>query len=222
MRLHPGILDQAITCSLEELPLNNAPPYKALSYAWDNTLGSSNSGSSPSTMWIRCNNVPIPVSPNLYAALQRLRSKDRVVNIWVDAVCINQNDPDERGHQVGIMRRIYQQAEEVAIWLGSKRDDDDLAEDFMLSLGLTSLDWTDNEETNRVFWLEFLRRSDCKRQYIFGGFCVLWLLSLGIPASVTPHISSPFGQSSCILNGIQAIMDQAWVQLHCSVTRRII
>ncbi|KAK0671430.1 heterokaryon incompatibility protein-domain-containing protein [Cercophora samala] len=212
MRLDPGVFDQTVTCTLEEIPLDKAPPYKALSYAWDNAVGSSSSGSAASTMMISCNNVPIPVSPNLYAALKRLRSRDRIVNLWVDAVCINQQDPDERGHQVGIMRQIYQQAEEVAIWLGSKRDDDDLAEDFMLSSNLTSLDWTDNEEINRLFWLEFLRRSSCQRQYIFGAFCVFWLLSFGIPASVTPHISSPFGQSSCILNGIQAIMDQAWWQ----------
>ncbi|KAK0718942.1 heterokaryon incompatibility protein-domain-containing protein [Apiosordaria backusii] len=212
MRLNPGILDQGVTCTLEEIPLNNAPPYKALSYAWDNSISSSSPGSSPSTMMITCNNVPIAVSTNLYAALKRLRSREKVVNLWVDAVCINQQDPDERGHQVGIMRQIYEQAEEVAIWLGGKQDDDDLAEDFMLSSGLTSLDWTDNEETNRHFWVEFLRRRDCRRQYVFGAFCVFWLLSLGVPASVTPHISSPFGQSSCILNGIQAIMGQAWWQ----------
>ncbi|KAK4199557.1 hypothetical protein QBC40DRAFT_340419 [Triangularia verruculosa] len=192
MRLNPGILGQAVSCTLEELALQNAPPYKALSYAWDNAISRSSSNSSPSTMMISCNNVPITVSTNLYAALQRLRSKDKVVNLWVDAV--------------------YEQAEEVAIWLGSKRDDDDLAEDPMLSLGLTSLDWTENEETNRLFWLEFLRRTNCQRQYIFGAFCVFWLLSLGIPASVAPHISSPVGQSSCILNGIQAIMEQAWWQ----------
>ncbi len=38
--------------------------------------------------------------------------------LWVDAICINQSDPDERGHQVRLMDRIYSEADCVSIWLG--------------------------------------------------------------------------------------------------------
>ena len=40
--------------------------------------------------------------------------------IWIDALCINQNDPIERGQQVGMMGDIFKQAKRVVIWLGSE------------------------------------------------------------------------------------------------------
>jgi hypothetical protein len=63
--------------------------------------------------------VPYKVSRNLYLALQHLRSPaaDRV--LWVDAICINQKDLEERSLQVLLMRDIYHSAEEVLVWLGT-------------------------------------------------------------------------------------------------------
>jgi hypothetical protein len=40
--------------------------------------------------------------------------------LWIDALCINQANIDERNHQVGQMDRIYKDAEEVVIWVGCK------------------------------------------------------------------------------------------------------
>ena len=44
-------------------------------------------------------------------------------------VCINQSDPHERNHQVGLMRRVYQGAQDVVAWLGEAEDDSDLVMD---------------------------------------------------------------------------------------------
>ncbi|KAH6674395.1 heterokaryon incompatibility protein-domain-containing protein, partial [Halenospora varia] len=58
---------------------------------------------------------------NLEAALRRLRLSGKQRTIWIDAVCINQNDIQERQDQVSLMRQIYEQAEQVVIWLGENR-----------------------------------------------------------------------------------------------------
>jgi hypothetical protein len=58
------------------------------------------------------------VKPNLHAALTHLRSKTDLVPLWVDAVCINQRDEQEKKDQVMKMTGIYRKAGRVCIWLG--------------------------------------------------------------------------------------------------------
>lgn len=58
------------------------------------------------------------VTANLEMALRNMRGPDQDLWLWVDALCINQGDLDERASQVGIMRDIYSHASSVGIWLG--------------------------------------------------------------------------------------------------------
>ncbi|TGO43539.1 hypothetical protein BOTNAR_2699g00010 [Botryotinia narcissicola] len=61
----------------------------------------------------------VQVTSNLFDALHRLRSDDGVTqNIWVDALCINQKDLEERSWQVQMMGRVYAAASRVIVWLG--------------------------------------------------------------------------------------------------------
>ncbi|KXH61227.1 HET domain-containing protein [Colletotrichum salicis] len=85
-------------------------PYEALSYAWGNVELSAS---------ITANGKSLRITNNLITALSHLRheSMDRIM--WIDAVCIDQNNVAERGHQVGHMTGIYRGAEQVIIWLGS-------------------------------------------------------------------------------------------------------
>jgi hypothetical protein len=83
--------------------------YEALSYVW---------GGRGDSCWIFLNEVPFQVTPNLYAALAQLRLVDCERVLWIDAICINQDDDDEKGHQVSLMRDIYGTASQVLIWLG--------------------------------------------------------------------------------------------------------
>ena len=59
---------------------------------------------------------------NLKAALLRFRQKDDDVNIWVDALCIDQENKLEKKAQVSRMHVVYTQAERVCIWLGAGKD----------------------------------------------------------------------------------------------------
>jgi hypothetical protein len=65
-----------------------------------------------------CDGQKVVVGSELYDALRRLRHPKRERLIWIDALCINQQDVKERNTQVGNMREIYRKADHVLIWLG--------------------------------------------------------------------------------------------------------
>lgn len=76
------------------------------------------------------------VRDNLYAALRQCRNKDKDVNMWVDAICINQDQEDQREKtaQVANMDQIYSGAENVCVWLGAGTSDTKETFDFLKSL----------------------------------------------------------------------------------------
>ncbi|KAF2998776.1 hypothetical protein E8E14_006221 [Neopestalotiopsis sp. 37M] len=88
-------------------------PYEALSYCW---------GSNDLTKAIRVNGKILLITSNLFHALGYLRFADRDRLLWIDAICIDQRNVLERGHQVDLMGRLYSQADEVLIWLGNIGD----------------------------------------------------------------------------------------------------
>ena len=79
---------------------------------------------------ITVNQVKIPVTANLHAALLRLKA-EKIDLVWVDAICINQQDDEEKSIQVGRMASIFKKAEQVVVWLG---DANDLEEDDLKAL----------------------------------------------------------------------------------------
>lgn len=83
--------------------------YTALSYCW---------GATDYGPIIRCNDEDYPVTDNLYHALQYLRLQGDVTVLWVDALCINQHDTEERSIQVRKILQIFSVAKSVEAWLG--------------------------------------------------------------------------------------------------------
>lgn len=73
-------------------------------------------------IWIE--NEKIEILPNLDGALRQLRSLDEQRLLWVDAICIHQDDVTERSNQVRIMQDIYSSAKSVLIWLGETQSAD--------------------------------------------------------------------------------------------------
>ncbi|KAK4204757.1 heterokaryon incompatibility protein-domain-containing protein [Triangularia verruculosa] len=115
VRLCRGSYDEKIHCELLETYIRDSEgvPYEALSYTWG---GTDRQGSI-----IVDQNSILRVTDNLYTALVNLRYQHKDRLLWIDAICIDQNNDKERGHQVGQMRKIYQNAEEVLVWLGPGR-----------------------------------------------------------------------------------------------------
>lgn len=111
----PGAFEDEICCLLDTKPLANAAQasdiqFSALSYTWG---GFANPGS------IMLNETSgFPVSQNLYCYLQRFRSMKQKRWLWIDQICINQHDKQEKSLQVPLMTEIYKQATEVIVWLG--------------------------------------------------------------------------------------------------------
>jgi len=110
--IHPGSHDDKICCKLCPANLDEAK-YDALSYTWGNGYRQHE---------VEVDGCTFYVGENLYAALRHLRHSKNTRVMWIDAICINQADMEERKSQVNMMRRIYQQASTVVIWLGSPLD----------------------------------------------------------------------------------------------------
>lgn len=112
-----------VVCQLfESFPdQERGPDYKALSYTWGG-LQHKSQGGEPRVL---IDGHHIEMTENLYAALRQIRCHDCDVTIWVDAICINQEDKAEKGHQVSQMGDVYKGAEEVLIWLGPSNEDID-------------------------------------------------------------------------------------------------
>ncbi|RSM18298.1 hypothetical protein CDV31_002817 [Fusarium ambrosium] len=113
----------AVTCCMRTVPLDNAPPFAALSYVWGDADDCEN---------IVVNSQLVSVTKNLEAALRHAPffqeihpACSPIFLLWADAICIDQQNDPERQAQVQLMARLYQQAECVFAWLGS--EDEDLA-----------------------------------------------------------------------------------------------
>lgn len=76
----------------------------------------------------------VDVRENLWSALWQLRLADEDRILWIDALCIDQNNVVERNHQVGLMSRIYTKAFEVLAWLGPASDASDVAMDYLATV----------------------------------------------------------------------------------------
>jgi ankyrin repeat protein len=113
LQLYQGT-DGPIECYLFDAMLDSIVEYDALSYTW---------GCSEQPYEITINGSTMPVTINLSQALWDLRHPDKDRILWVDAICINQKDLKERGHQVQHMASIYKRAEQVIVWLGPSTPD---------------------------------------------------------------------------------------------------
>jgi hypothetical protein len=99
---------KAISCHFSYAYLEDNPVYEALSYMW---------GREQPCGIIVVDGTSCKVRKNLWLALKRLRLHDDERVLWVDALCIDQDTPDERNHQVSQMGQIYSQARRVCVWI---------------------------------------------------------------------------------------------------------
>jgi len=137
LALLPGPFGTAICCQLHETNLHrNSPPrYEALSYAW---------GSAEDPVVIYIGKGTLSVTKNLADALQHLRYPDRPRTLWIDAICVNQQDLEERSQQVPRMADIYTLAQCVVVWLGPEAEDSSRTLRTLDKIGsMIDPDWSD-------------------------------------------------------------------------------
>ncbi|KAM0808852.1 putative Heterokaryon incompatibility domain-containing protein [Seiridium cardinale] len=113
---------------------------EALSYVWGPPYDPKTSSviSTPANSGGR-----VFVTQNLEMALRSLRSKTERRVLWVDAVCINQDDVSGKGRQVSLMGKIYGLAKTATVWLGPEENDSDAAFALLEDLGRSERDAND-------------------------------------------------------------------------------
>ena len=126
LTLATGKFDDSIEITLRTWSLDEELYFEALSYDW---------GSEKSPTPIHICDYPHVISSNLEIALRHLRSNEVPRVLWIDALCINQQDLDEKANQVQLTNRIYSSAKKVLIWLGPKDDTRDTVMSIMLNQG---------------------------------------------------------------------------------------
>jgi hypothetical protein len=129
LRLEPGkhgspLHGQLSPSSLGDWTESSKKKFTALSYVWGPT--------SVTRRWMKIDGFMFHIRPNLFEALQAARSllekKPEVSRLlWIDAICVNQEDIPERNAQVAKMGRIYRDANHVLAWLGQRTKDSEVA-----------------------------------------------------------------------------------------------
>jgi hypothetical protein len=88
-------------------------PYKALSYCW----GTPNQDEELAILDEEDDSLSIiPISSNLATILRSFAEQGVTGPLWIDQICINQSDVDEKSYLIGKMSLIYSNAKSVLIW----------------------------------------------------------------------------------------------------------
>jgi hypothetical protein len=105
-----------LECSISEINLKDGG-YQALSYEWGDP-------EQPFRILVRGTKHKalgyIPLTKNIFDALRDLRDCSDIESkrFWIDQICINQEDEEEKGHQVELMASVYRDASRVITYLG--------------------------------------------------------------------------------------------------------
>ncbi|KAF2200987.1 HET-domain-containing protein, partial [Delitschia confertaspora ATCC 74209] len=110
--------DEMITLKFHRKTDQDEIKYTALSYTW---------GDATRTRQVILEGKIFEIRQNLWQFLYQARKHSWYKLLWIDAICIDQDDAEERKHQVALMGSIYSEAEQVAIWLGPAAWNSDVA-----------------------------------------------------------------------------------------------
>jgi hypothetical protein len=126
--------------------------YHPLSYVWGDP-------DPPKTIYVEGKSMVI--RPNLFAALKQLRLREKRLLLWVDAICIDQNNLDERNQQINLMEQIYRLNASVYMWLGEEADESDLAMETLSLIGA----FLDEDRAEQAKKIEQFMKSSFDRSY---------------------------------------------------------
>ncbi|OCK83998.1 HET-domain-containing protein, partial [Lepidopterella palustris CBS 459.81] len=161
LRLMPLGKTDHIQCQLFDYPIEETGErtclYEALSYVW---------GGLDKPRSISIGGYDLPVTTNLYAALLHLRDQFIERILWVDAICIDQDNLIERAQQVQFMGTIYCKAHRVIVWLGEALADDDRALNAIRIAADEEITKFSTNETNQQAILDLIQRPWFQRIWV--------------------------------------------------------
>lgn len=128
LNLRPDQPSSPIDCELVEVSRYSRYAYEAVSWCW---------GSEKWDRQIRMHRSEqafcFSVSANLESALRAFRRPGVARTLWIDAICIDQDNTVEKSFQIPLMGRIYQEAICVCLWLGEANNESKIALEFIRS-----------------------------------------------------------------------------------------
>jgi hypothetical protein len=137
--------------------------FEAISYAW---------GTAPFTESLGVHRSKPPthfmISPTVDLMLRYLRLPKKKRTVWIDALCINQNDLGEKAAQVNFMGEIYRQAKGIVVWLGPPMNTQDNVLQFFQHLVKYGQEDSEDSEQRVDTWdklRQFLERSWFTRRW---------------------------------------------------------
>lgn len=113
--LHPSLdSSEPITCTLQHARLSDESlEYRAISYTWGSAIREQR-------VFLHDGARELLVGDSCYSALRHLRHSRRGQLLWIDAICIDQENLREQGHQVSVMDEVYDRAFDVTVFLGEE------------------------------------------------------------------------------------------------------
>ncbi|KAM5347273.1 hypothetical protein ACJ41O_010278 [Fusarium nematophilum] len=114
LRAQPCFEDAPIQCDMVHASLKYPPMYTAVSHCWGKPAAT------PEVILI--DGAMFFVSPNIHSLLMKKRHRSQSSLLWIDSICIDQEDADEKARQVGMMRQIFEEATSTIGWLGDDTD----------------------------------------------------------------------------------------------------
>ncbi|KAL8981348.1 MAG: hypothetical protein Q9205_003830 [Flavoplaca limonia] len=148
LELLPGPFNApiCITLKITVLSRQKIPRFKALSYAWGNAQDRVRIHVVAGRGVQGVKSAALNITRSLAEALRHLRKKRQSMVFWIDQICVNQADLEERGNQVLRMPDIFTLAKSVIAWLGPESDDSKVAVKILNKIGPdVTMDWVSSE-----------------------------------------------------------------------------
>lgn len=120
LKVGPGGPQDPIRCSIASCRLGEHPPFHTLSYCWGDLTDLHDIVVDTTALRSSQEQATFKVSKSVVEALRQLRRQREEMVLWIDQICINQSDKEERSQQVAMMAEIYAAASAVHIWLGER------------------------------------------------------------------------------------------------------
>ncbi|KAH8592312.1 heterokaryon incompatibility protein-domain-containing protein, partial [Bisporella sp. PMI_857] len=107
LKLHAANSWDIIKADLISVPISEAPPFEAISYRW----------ASGNEVPILLDKQRFAVAGEVHKLLRTLRYQLEDRLLWLDSICIDQKNDDEKSWQIGFMKEIYSSSEQVIGWI---------------------------------------------------------------------------------------------------------
>ncbi|KAI1462222.1 HET-domain-containing protein [Annulohypoxylon moriforme] len=126
-----------IECRLVKDKVPDGQPYSALSWCW----GKQDHSDKKVVHIIQSSHTYNFLVPRSLESAMRVLRAHGVFRVWIDFVCMDQDDINEKNFQVPMMSSIYGEAECVYVWLGDESENSKLAMDFVKHRVLNLKEW---------------------------------------------------------------------------------